>query len=324
MLKAAVVFALTAAALAWGSGLPEVYAPEVKPEPKPPEPEELPRVEKPGAVGPGAELHDVRVVLYVGGVAPSDKAAATAKLLPILERRAAGLAKRHKIEHGEGESRITVELFGCADPARALQILIAPGLLEFQAVAESADFEQVIAAAGWPTARLLPYDHRNVVLVAAADKPALAEALRGTLKPGERVLWTRRLEADEGDVYKGALATGDGMAVTGVVDAAAMVDAATGKPSVNFDLNDRDGTIFSGLTARHLGEALAVVFDDELFYTARVKEQTFRRAAVTGEMDEQRALDIALLLSSGSLPATLTPVEYYVDGESRPIPQPSK
>ncbi|HUU57369.1 MAG TPA: hypothetical protein VMW93_08510 [bacterium] len=323
MLKRATFLILSAAALAWASGLPEVYEPEARPEPKPPEPEKLPRVEKPGAVGPGAELHDVRVVLYVGGVAPSDKAAATAKLLPILERRAAGLAKRHDIEHGEGENRITVELFGCPDPARALQILIAPGLLEFQAVAERADFEKVIVAAR-PGAELLPYEHKNVILVAAADKPALAEALRGALKPGERALWTRRLEADEGDVYKGALATGDGMAVTGVVDAAAMVDAATGEPSVNFDLNDRDGTIFSGLTARHLGEALAVVFDDELFYTARVKEQTFRRAAVTGEMDEQRALDIALLLSSGSLPATLTPVEYYVDGESRPIPQPSK
>jgi len=269
-------------------------------------------------------LHDVRVVLYIGGVAPSDKATATAKLLPTLERRAAGLAKRHAIQHTEGENRITVELFGTPDPDRALQILIAPGLLEFQAVAERADFENVIAAAGWPTAKLLPYEHKNTILVAAEDKAGLAEALRGTLKPGERVLWTRRLEGDEGEVYKATLATGDGMAVTGVIDAVAVVDAVTGEPSVNFDLNDRDGTIFSGLTARHLGEALAVVFDDELFYTARVKEQTFKRVAITGELNEQRALDIALLLSSGSLPATLTPVEYYVDGESRPIPQPSK
>jgi SecD/SecF fusion protein len=323
MAKGIALFLLSAA-LGWASGLPEVYTPKPKAEAKAPEPEKVPRVEKPGGVRPAGELHDVRVVLYIGGVAPTDKAAAAAKLLPILERRAAGLAKRYDIRHGEGENRITVELFGCADPARALQILIAPGLLEFQAVAERADFETTIAAAGWPTAKLLPYEHKNVVLVAAADKAGLAEALRGKLKPGERVLWTRRLEADEGEVYKAALATGDGMAVTGVIDAAAVVDAATGEPSVNFDLNDRDGTIFSGLTARHLGEALAVVFDDELFYTARVKEQTFRRAAVTGEMDEQRALDIALLLSSGSLPATLTPVEYYVDGESRPIPQPSK
>jgi SecD/SecF fusion protein len=328
MLKLAAFIALLAGALAWASGLPEVYEPEAKPEPrpepKPPEAEEFPRVEKPGVVGPGGELHDVRVVLYVGGVAPSDKETATAKLLPTLERRAAGLAKRHNIQHGEGESRITVELFGTPDPARALQILVAPGLLEFQAVAEAADFEQVISAAGWPTAELLLYEHRNVVLVAADDKDGLAEALRGKLKPGERVLWTRRLEGDEGEVYKAALATGDGMAVTGVIDAVAVVDAVTGEPSVNFDLSDRDGVIFSGLTARHLGEGLAVVFDDELFYTARVKEQTFKRAAVVGEMDEQRALDIALLLSSGSLPATLTPVEYYVDGESRPIPKPSK
>ncbi len=325
MVKKLISLVITAAALAWASGLPEPYVPTppAKPKPKPAEKEALPRVEKPGAREPGAELHDVRVVLAVGGVAETDIPAATAKMLPILERRAAQLARRHEIERGPGEGRITVRLYGCADPARALQILVAPGLLEMQAVAERDGFVDRLAAAGWPTDKLLPYEHGNVILVAASDRDGLAAALRGTLKPGERVLWTRRLESDEGDVYKAALATGDGMAVTGVVDAAA-VKGAGGEPEVHFELNDRDGTIFSGLTARHIGQALAVVFDNELFYTARVKEQTFKSGRITGEMDEARAADIALILSSGSLPATLAPLEYYVDGESRPIPQPSR
>jgi preprotein translocase subunit SecD len=216
-----------------------------------------------------------------------------------------------------------VELFDCPDPARALEILTAPGLLELQAVVERGEFVETLTGAGWPVDALLPYEHGNVVLVAASDRDDVAGALRGTLKPGERVVWTRKLEADEGDVYKAALTTGDGMAVTSAVDAA-VVKGSGGEPEVHFDLSERDGVIFSGLTARHVGEALAVVFDDELFYTARVKEQTYRSGRIIGELDEARAADIALLLSSGSLPATLTPLEYYVDGESRPIPQPSK
>jgi preprotein translocase subunit SecD len=318
MLKRLTFFILAAAALAWASGLPEEYTPRVTP------PKETPRVEKPEHEGPGPGLHDVRVVLAVGGVAEADLPAATAKLLPILERRAAQLARRHKIERGSTPGQIVVELFDCPSPERALEILTAPGLLELQAVAERADFVKTLEAAGWPAGRLVPYEHGNVILVAAADRDDVAAALRGALEPGERVVWTRDLEAEGGEVYKAALTTGDGMAVTSAVDAVAVKGVGGGEPEVHFELSDRDGVIFSGLTARHVGEALAVVFDDELFYTARVKEQTYKSGRIVGELDEERASDIALLLSSGSLPATLTPLEYYVDGESRPIPQPSK
>ncbi len=325
MVKKLIFFILLTGAPAWAGGLPEEYKPKPAPPARPPEEEKMPRLEKPGAPVPGAALYDVRVVFAVGGVAAADMPAATAKLLPILERRAGGLARRYDVQRGPGEGRITVKLKGCPDPARALEILAAPGLLEFQALAGRDEFVKVIGDAGWPTDRLLPYESPNVVLVAAADRDGLQDALRGALEPGQRALWTRQLESEQqGSVYKAALATGDGMAVTGIIDAAAVTDPVTGEPAVNFDLDDRDGTIFSGLTGRHLGEALGVVFDDELFYTPRVKEQTFRRGAITGDLDEGRARDIALLLSSGSLPATLTPVEYYVDGESRPIPKPSK
>ncbi|MGD8718669.1 MAG: hypothetical protein PVH29_07590 [Candidatus Zixiibacteriota bacterium] len=313
------------AAFACASGLPEEYKPPVEPRvEEPPVVEEPPRIEKPSGESPGAELHDVRVLLYIGGVAPSDKVAAGQKLVPILERRAAGVAKRYALDHNEGESRINVELFGCPDPDRALLILTAPGLLEFQAVAERDAFVEEIVAAGWSTDALLLRDYENVIVVKEGDRAGLAAALRAHLPAGSRVLWSRPLDDEGAEVYEVALATGDGMAVTGAVEAVAVADPATREPVVHFDLNERDGTVFSGLTARNLGGAIAVVFDDELFYTARVQEQTFRRVAITGDLSAGRAKDIALLLSSGSLPATVTPVEYYVDGESRPIPKPSK
>ncbi|UCH78671.1 MAG: hypothetical protein JSU81_01605 [Candidatus Coatesbacteria bacterium] len=321
MVKKLIISMVAVAAGVWASGLPEAYKPPVKPyEP----PVKEPRVEKPEGKAPGAELHDVRFLFGVGGVAEADLPSAVAKLLITLERRAAYLAKRNVVEPGPGEARITVELYGCPDPGRALEILTAPGLLELQAVSERDTFAERAGAAGWPAARLLPYEHGNIVLLAAGDRDGFREAVKPTLAAAERLLWTRQLESEEhGAVYKAALATGDGMAVTDVIDAA-VVTGSGGNPEVHFDLGDRDATIFSGLTGRHLGEALAVVFDDELFYTARVREQTSKSGRIVGELDEARAADIALLLSSGSLPATLTLLEYSVDGESRPVPHPTE
>jgi preprotein translocase subunit SecD len=321
MLKKLTILIVAAAAGAGASGLPEAYKPP--PEPYEP-PAEEPRVEKPEREGPGAELHDVRFLFGVGGVAEADLPSAVAKLLITLERRAAYLAKRNVVERGPGEAKITVELYGCPDPGRALEILTAPGLLELQAVAERDTFAERAGAAGWPAAKLLPYEHGNIILLAADDRDGFREAVKPTLAAAERLLWTRQLESEEhGAVYKAAFATGDGMAVTDVIDAV-VVAGVGGNPEVHFDLGDRDATIFSGLTGRHLGKALAVVFDDELFYTARVREQTFKSGRIVGELDEDRAADIALLLSSGSLPATLTLLEYSVDGESRPIPPSTK
>jgi len=298
---------IVAAAFALASGLPEEYHPKV----------ETPRIEK----GPGEEgsprLYDVNVLFGVGGVAPEQLGAATDKMVGVLERRAAGLATRSTVT-SDAPGRAAVELKGCADPDRAFAILMTPGRLEFQTVAEKQEFLDLVSGV-WPADRYVPYEHGNMLAVAAGDKGAFAGVAATRLGPGQRFLWTRTVKDATGDVDRAALATGDGMVVTGSIDAAAVKDS-TGQIRVDFKLGDADAAAFAGLTARHVDDALAVVFDDEVLYTARVKERAEYYVTIYGDLDEGRARDIALLLNSGSLPAVLAPLEYKVDGKARPIP----
>jgi len=305
--------AAVAAATAWASGLPEVYKPKVAPKPKE-------RVEKPVEHPLGAGLHDLRVVFDVGGVAPDQLSPALLVIVPVLERRAAGLGDRWDVAKGPAINQVTVEVKGCADADRALAILATPGRLEFEALVDRDKFLQLIADAGWPASKIVPYDHRNLVGVPAADRADFARALAPKLAPGQRLVWSPLGKGNDGrESYKAGLAAGDGMTVAGDIKAYVATGQMEG-PRVDFDLGPADAVNFSGLTARHVGEALAGVFDGEVLYAARVMEHVEKSVTIFGELDQERAAEIALLLNSGSLPATLTAKEYYVDGASRAVP----
>jgi len=306
---------LLAAGLAYASGLPEEYHP-----PRETPKVEMPKVEKGLTTKPAPGLHDVSVTFAVGGVAEDELAAATDKMAAVLERRAVGLAQSYDVTpDAEHIGRIRVDLKGCAEPDRALAILLTPGRLEFQAVATKAELTALAASAGWAADRFIASDHASLLLVPAGDKAAFAADVARVLPAGQRIVWSREVAYDGRPVYKVGLATGDGMAVTGSIKAAA-VAAENGAPRVDFELGPADGVNFSGLTGRHVGEAIAVIFDDEVLYTARVQEQAFEYVTIFGDLDEARASEIALVLNSGSLPAVLTPLEYAVDGKSRPLP----
>lgn len=316
-LIAASAAVLTAAALTLASGLPEEYQPPVE-KPK----IETPRVEK----GPGGEkaprLYDVDFLFAVGGVAPEELGVATVKMVDVLERRAAGLATRSTVESGT-PGRVAVELKGCADPDRAFAILMTPGRLEFQIVAEKQAFLDLVSGA-WRADRYIPYEHGAMLALAPADKGAFAAAAATRLGPGQRLIWARVVQGVNDTAARAVLATGDGMVVTGVIDSAAVKDSA-GQIRVDFKLGDADAAAFSGLTSRHIEDQLGVIFDNEVVYTARIKERldyysTIYAGSEFGILSMEQAVEMALLLNSGSLPAVLTPLEYKVDGKARPLP----
>jgi preprotein translocase subunit SecD len=308
---------VAAAALVFASGLPEEYYPKVE-KPK----VETPRIEK----GPGEELtprlYDVNVLFGVGGVEPVQLEVATDKMVGVLERRAAGLATRSRVT-SDAAGRVAVELKGCADPDRAFAILMTPGQLEFQIVAEKQKLLDLVSGV-WPADRYIPYEHGTMLALTEADKGAFAGVAATRLGPGQRLIWSRSVQGISGAVARAVLATGDGMVVTGVIDSAAVTEAS-GQIRVDFKLGDADAAAFSGLTARHIDDHLGVVFDNEVVYTARIKERldyysTILAGSEYGILTMEQAEEMALLLNSGSLPAILTPLEYKVDGKARPLP----
>jgi preprotein translocase subunit SecD len=90
----------------------------------------------------------------------------------------------------------------------------------------------------------------------------------------------------------------------------------TGRPNVDFFLNAAGGAIFKNATTQHVGDRLAIVIDN-LVKSAPVIQSTIgAEGQITGSFTVQQAEDLALVLRSGALPASLRIAEEQVVGAS--------
>jgi preprotein translocase subunit SecD len=79
-----------------------------------------------------------------------------------------------------------------------------------------------------------------------------------------------------------------------------------GRPAVRFVLSGEGGRRFAAFTGAHVGEALAVVLDNKVQEVATIQEQIHDEGRITNIGDQQRAKDVAMILRSGALPASIT------------------
>lgn len=305
-------FAATAAA---GSGLPPGYEISAG------ETTDTGPAEPPEYVGEGPA--DVLLRYRVVGVTESEKPTALEELIPVLKIRAAGLAKSSKVERGDALGEIDVTLTDCADPDRAREVLAARALLEFRAVAEGFTLPGLLAEKGSGGVDYT-VDERGYVRFAETDVGAFRTATGGLgtaaagdlgLPEGYDVAYTRPAGGSIGAL----LLSDDGMVVEEVRDAVFVEDPVTG-PVVTFDLDVAGRQEFAGLTARHVGGELAILFDGCIMYKGQVAERIEGLANIENVTTREEAEDIALLLSSGSLPALLELTVWYIDGIKAEVP----
>ena len=92
--------------------------------------------------------------------------------------------------------------------------------------------------------------------------------------------------------------------------AASAFDPDTGRPMVTFTFDRQGGITFAGITADNIGERFAVVLDGAVL-TAPVIQTVIPggQGQITGEFTLQEAQTLAVLLSSGALPASLEVIE---------------
>ena len=79
----------------------------------------------------------------------------------------------------------------------------------------------------------------------------------------------------------------------------------SGRPAVNFFLTPDGATRFSRATEQHIGESLAIVLDNVVRSYPRINSRIESEGLIEGSFSEQEAADLALLLRSGALPASL-------------------
>ncbi len=107
------------------------------------------------------------------------------------------------------------------------------------------------------------------------------------------------------DVERRVIVSGEDL-----IDAQPSFDQQTNQPIVTFRFNVSGAQRFGEATTRNVGRQLAIVLDEEVISAPRVQSPiTGGAGQITGNFSVQEVNDLAVLLRSGALPATLTIVE---------------
>jgi preprotein translocase subunit SecD len=194
-------------------------------------------------------------------------------------------------EHGLGQYQILVQLPGVDDPARVKEIMQSTAMLEIrQALGGQYSSEQDALAA------------YNGVL------PPDTVLLRG------RNIGGRGSDNEPAEVY---YLVSRASAVTGRdLRTAQPGRDENGRPDVTFQLTGEGGRKFQKFTSAHVGDKLAVVLDNRVQEVATIQEEIRDTGRITGAFTEQQAKDLAMVLRSGALPASIHEIEERVVGPS--------
>jgi preprotein translocase subunit SecD len=189
----------------------------------------------------------------------------------------------------ESGNRIVIQLPGVDDPARVKDIIKTTAVLQFRLVegAPGADPQSTLA---------------TVPDGSKADVDVL---------PGVREDELGRAVGTE------FYAIRKNVPVTGTdLKTARVQKGQLGQPNVGFSLTPDGARKFGQLTGANVGRRLAIVLDNKVMSAPNIKSQITDSGVIEGNFSQQQAADLALILRSGSLPASLTTLEERTVGPS--------
>lgn len=189
----------------------------------------------------------------------------------------------------QGDRQIYIEVPGAADPERVRSFLMGKGSLNFHIVDDES------------TAQLQTYLQNNPGVLARDDipNPDFLEAgtvIRGFYsKDDYGIDQLERYIVIQEDV---------GLDGSHIQDAQVGSDPITGRPVINFTLDNEGADIFFQLTSSNVNKTLAIVLDDKVKAGARISEAIRESVRMTG-FERQEAQDLALVLRTAALPVDL-------------------
>ena len=190
-------------------------------------------------------------------------------------------------EHGLGQYQILVQLPGIDDSGRVKDLIQNTAMLEIK---------QVISG---------PYPSQAAALQASngiipVDQMLLPGNTLGGRAEGEQWFLVSRVSAISGKDLRHADPSTD----------------QNGQPDVNFQLTRDGGQRFYNFTSAHVKESLGVVLDGKVREVASINEPIRDQVQISGHMDAQAAKDLAMILNSGALPASIHYLEERTVGPS--------
>ncbi|MGZ8779464.1 MAG: protein translocase subunit SecD, partial [Thermoanaerobaculia bacterium] len=89
-----------------------------------------------------------------------------------------------------------------------------------------------------------------------------------------------------------------------------------GEPVIGFSLTPEGAPKFGALTGGNVNRQLAIVLDNKVVSAPDINSRIDNEGVIEGSFTQQQAADLALVLRSGSLPASLTTLEERTVGPS--------
>src|SRR5579864_4342969 len=190
-------------------------------------------------------------------------------------------------EHGLGQYQILVQLPGVDDMTRVKDIMQNTAMLEIK---------QVIGGP-YPSEQAALQEKGGIVPV---DQMLLPGNTLGGHTEGEQWFFVSRVSAISGKDLRHASPSSD----------------QNGQPDVNFQLTSEGGQRFFNFTSAHVKDSLGVVLDNKVREVATIDEPIRDQVQIRGHMDNQAAKDLAMILNSGALPASIHYLEERTVGPS--------
>jgi preprotein translocase subunit SecD len=197
-----------------------------------------------------------------------------------------GVAQTSVQPYGQGTYEISVLLPSLPDPTRVKDIIQTTGLLQLKLVTGG------------------PYSDRQSALGA-----------NGGILPPNAQLLPGRSASDGGAASQAWYLVSHTSAATGRdLSGAEPGTDENGRPCVNFTLT-RDGAArLSLVTEANVGKRLAMVLDNRVISVTVIRSKISDRGKITGFFTAEHAGDLALILRSGALPASVTYLSEQVVG----------
>jgi preprotein translocase subunit SecD len=193
-------------------------------------------------------------------------------------------------EHGLGQYQILVQLPGVDDPARVKEIMQSTAMLEIkQSLGGPYSSEQQALQ-----------EHGGVLPPDAVLMPGRSIGATRDTEGGEAWYLISRASAVTGRDLRTAEPSRD----------------ENGQPAVRFVLSGEGGRKFYSFTSAHVGDNLAVVLDNKVQEVAVIKEAIRDTGVINGRFTEQQTRDLAMVLRSGALPASIKYLEERTVGPS--------
>ncbi|MDD5542746.1 MAG: protein translocase subunit SecD [Acidobacteriia bacterium] len=192
-------------------------------------------------------------------------------------------------ERSTGDYEVLVQLPNVNDPEKVDRVIGQPAILELKLVHDG------------------PYVTREAALATKGGQiPPDQELLKSVERSapgqpsGEQWYFVDRVASISGRDLKNARPQLD----------------ENGRPAVGFTLNNAGAIRFSQVTQQNIGKQLAIVLDHKIQSAPVIQGQISDSGQITGSFTQAQAQELALVLRSGALPASLNYLDKKIVGPS--------